>query len=131
MHPNTRRLLVSRGFDVDNWRTTALDSDLLHSADAILTATRQHSSYLAGAQPRISRRILPLRRFARHIAIARGCGWRPAENRTLSETLDVIHSVAATGVAEADDLPDPVGQPYRKFKSCAGLIDAAVDSIFG
>lgn len=131
MHPNTRRLLVRRGFEVGNWCTTALDSDLLTSADVILTATRQHSSYLVGAQPKISGKVLPLMRFARHIAIARQCGRGSAQNGALLEMLEAVHNVAAAGVGDADDLPDPVGQPYRKFKSCARLIDTAIGSIFG
>lgn len=131
MHPNTHRLLVSRRFDIGDWCTTALDSDLLNSADVILTATRQHSSYLAGAQPQISGKVLPLMRFARRIAIGRQCGQDSAQNGALLEMLEVVRNVAVAGVGDADDLPDPVGQPYRKFKSCARLIDTAIDSIFG
>lgn len=130
MHPHTERLLTSRGLAVAGWTTTAVSPQLLRDADLVLTATREHSSFLIGALPHLRHQVIPLRRFARLAASARQAGvWSPSDD--LPVLLDHMGRMGVPGADDADDVADPVDQPYRRFKACARIIDEAGKSIIG
>lgn len=130
MHPHAQQLLSSRGFEIDGWYTRMVDDGLLDSSDLILTATRQHSSYLLGVRPELRTRMFPLRRFARMVErVRRTGGWSAADD--LGTLLNLLRGTGMPGADEEDDLADPVGQPYRRFKACARDIDQAIEQILG
>lgn len=131
MHPNTERLLVRRGIDVNGWTTSIVDDRLLDTSAVVLTATRQHSSYLIAARPALRTKIFPLRRFARLAASVREDRTRSAIAGDLAALLAVAGTAGVPGAAVEDDLADPIGHPYRRFKECARVIDDAIQEMLG
>lgn len=131
MHPNSARVLISAGVTIGSWRTTRVDDHLLDMSDIVLTATRQHSSYLIGNRPELRGKVFPLRRFGRLAERARQAGsWSPASG-DLATLLNSIVGVGVPGADDADDLGDPIGRPYRRFKACARDIQHAISQIVG
>lgn len=131
MDPHVSRLLNQRGIAVGPWSTTPVNASMLDAADLVLTATRQHSSYLIGARPELLGKTYPLLRFARRVAQARHTGIHALHPSDPGCYLEAAKKAEAMGHPGVDDLADPVGRPYRRFKSCANTIDMAVDLILG
>lgn len=131
MHPNTQRVLNSRGIAVGDWQTTCLDDDLLERTDLVLTAAREHSSFLTMVRPALLGRVFPLLRFARLAEAAQNSGqWSPGASDP-SVQLAQLAGIRIPGPKGSEDIEDPVGHHYRRFKACASTIDDAIEMIFG
>lgn len=131
MHPYTERLLISSGVTIGGWHTTRVDDRLLDRSDLVLTAARQHSSYLIGDRPELRGKVFTLRRFGRLVARVRRSGaWSPGST-DLPTLLESILRAGVPGSDDADDLADPVGLPFRRFKICARDVEYAIAQILG
>lgn len=145
MHPHARKLLERRGTEIGEWYTTPVDKHGLASADLVLTMTRQQRSLLTHIYRTPRTKIIPILGFARLLpdrprrgpALSASADSGPAgagSTATAVEPQKLV--VAAADLAETpmfptDDLADPVGQPYRRFKACADVLEHAINSIFG
>lgn len=145
MHPHARRFLERRDTEIAEWYTTPLDEHGLASADLVLTMTRQQRSLLTHIYPAQRTKVIPILGFARLLpdrsrrdptlsasADSRPAGAGSATTAVKPQELVVAAAdLADTPLSPTDDLADPVGQPYRRFKACADALDQAIDSIFG
>jgi protein-tyrosine phosphatase len=124
MHPNTEYVLRERGADVSDFRSRRLTTELIASADLVLTADRQQRAACATLLPAAVRRTYTLKQFGRLAAAV------PAQRLTAAqspserlaalrdEALIVRSEVAFVPPAE-DDLIDPVREPLDAFEYCA------------
>ncbi|MCW2831937.1 MAG: low molecular weight phosphatase family protein [Aeromicrobium sp.] len=112
--------LLRMGHSAQTFRSHAIDSYLVDSADLIVTATRAHRSDVLGMNPQALRRTFTLLEFA---AL---CGIVEADDpRALVAEAALRRSLAP---AEVD-----IGDPYRRgpavHRAAADQIEAAVTTI--
>lgn len=112
--------LLRLGHSNTTFRSHAIDSYLVDSADLILTATRGHRSEVLGMNPRALRRTFTVAEFAALTGIVEG-----SDPRTLVAEAGRQRS---KGPSEID-----IGDPYRRspevHRAVADQIDAAVRTI--
>ena len=120
MDPMAAAELQRLGHSAEDFRSHAIDSYLVDSADLILTATRRHRSEVLGINPRALRRAFTLVEFAELTAIVDGA--EPAE----------LVAQASQQRSRAPSEVD-VGDPYRRgpevHRRAADQIEAAVMTI--
>lgn len=108
------------GHSAEDFRSQAIGSRLIDSADLILTATREHRSAVLATHPRALRRSFTLIEFAALTQVVEA-----DEPRALVAEAALRRSLAP---AHAD-----VADPYRRgpdvHRATADQIDAAVDTI--
>lgn len=100
-----------------------LDQKLLSGADLVIGMTREHVRETAIHRPDVFPRTFTLKELARRA--------NEAGSRGLDEPLDTwLERVAEgrsmdhhMGASPADDIADPVGQPYKVFKATAQELD--------
>ena len=109
------------GAKADGFASRAVDAEMVHHADLILTATREHRAMLLGRHPEALRRTFTLREFAELVEDMIGVS-SPAE--MVGEAYR-RRSEAGTDV----DLPDPFRRPPDVHRVVANQIAAAVGII--
>jgi protein-tyrosine phosphatase len=133
MHRHGVRTLFEYGASRRPFHTRRVCEALLTGADLVLTANREQRAHCVSLAPATLRRTFTLREFGR-LCGAIGSGsvpdGPPAERLChLIRAATTARAVFQPGVAQDDDLPDPVGRPLESFLACAGTIWAAVEVI--
>lgn len=112
--------LLRLGHSAETFRSHAIDSYLVDSADLILTATQSHRSDVLSLNPRALRRTFTLREFAALCDVVQG---------------DDPHALVAEAARRRSQAPADIdiGDPYRRspdvHRAVADQIDAAVRTI--
>jgi len=112
--------LLRLGENPRNFRSHALDSYLVDSADLILTATRWHRSEVLALNPKALRRTFTLLEFAALTALVEG-----GDPRVLVAEAARQRSLAPTKI----DIGDPFRQSPEVHRQTADQIDEAVGVI--
>ncbi len=107
MEPGSRALLIARGADAENFRSTSIDDLELEHYDLILTASEAHRAAVVERAPAMLSRTFPLRRF------------RPA----------VRTGAAATDHGADDAIVDPYRQPPERYHLMERQIVPAVHAV--
>lgn len=136
MHPHARKLLERRGLEIGEWYTTTVDEYRLESANLVLTASREQRTLLAQVFPKQRSKIIPLLALARlrtntNLLRLGAAGLSAALPTGAHHAGTAIAELAETPMTPADDLDDPIGRPYRYFKTCASALDRAIELILG
>lgn len=123
MDPAMAKQAARFGIEVAGFRSKPVSSELIESADLVLTATREHRSALAEVSPTIIRRTFTLFEFAdlvEKMADVRLPDLVPnaAMKRHLSKLRDREYDVA-----------DPVGGDYEMYAVAAEQIHKAAKTI--
>lgn len=132
MDSQALRLLNSRQIKVLGWSTSAVTPAMLRDSDLVLTATRRHRGVLVQAVPDAVTKTFPILQFSRLVSIsATGrAHWSPRDSASWPGSLRSLSELARSlPSSAADDLLDPVGQPYRHFRNCARTVDRAIAAI--
>ena len=112
--------LLRLGHSAESFRSHAIDSYLVDSADLIVTATRAHRSDVLSVNPRALRRTFTLREFAALCGLVHGADLR-----------DLVAEAARQRSKAPADID--IGDPYRRspdvHRKTADQIDAAVQTI--
>lgn len=129
MHPYAARALAARGIVTDGWTSQPLDRERVERADLVLTATEAHTEVVGRLSPAATGRTFTLRQLAHLVRAApeRVAGL-PVGPALLWDATSARGRVQPLPRDERD-LPDPVGQPYRRFRRCADLIASALDDV--
>jgi protein-tyrosine phosphatase len=112
--------LLRLGHSAESFRSHAIDTYLVDSADLILTATQSHRSDVLSLNPRALRRTFTLREFAALCDLVQG---------------DDPHTLVAEAARRRSQAPADIdiGDPYRRspdiHRETADQIDAAVRTI--
>jgi len=112
--------LLRLGHSAESFRSHAIDSYLVDSADLIVTATRVHRSDVLSVNPRALRRTFTLREFAALCDLVHG-----------ADPGDLVAEAARQRSKAPADID--IGDPYRRspdvHRKTADQIDAAVQTI--
>lgn len=122
MHSGSARVLSERGIDSGGFTSRRLNESILMSADLVLTAARSQRAACATMAPAITRRTFTVRQFTRFTTEAPQFAVSGDPTQRLQSLLTQIASMrhlVPPVSADADDLPDPVGQPVEEFRFCA------------
>ena len=129
MHPHSVEALTELGGDPGNFRSRQLTSEMLRSADLVLTMTRAHRRTALELDARGLRRTFTLSEAAGLAQVAAVEDLRSARPDLragmLAARLDGARSLRPG--SDADDIPDPVEQPLRVHRSVAARITAELD----
>ncbi len=112
--------LLRLGHSAESFRSHAIDSYLVDSADLILTATQSHRSDVLSLNPRALRRTFTVREFAALCELVQG---------------DDPRALVAEAARQRSQAPADIdiGDPYRRspdiHRATADQIDAAVRTI--
>lgn len=114
------------GGDPTGFAATQITSDLVETADLVLTATRELRSRVLEDAPRALKRTFTVRELAALTAPV-----VLAERRSAGMADLVAHAAAWRGSAQVDDydVPDPIGRSARVHREVADLLDEACTSI--
>lgn len=126
MDPPAADQLRRLGGDPSNFRSRPLTDRLCEQADLILTATRQHRSFVLERVPRALWRTFTLQEFASAVAVVR------RDQPMASDLSEVVRlAAAARGRVELDDydIADPYSGPPEAHLLAAGTIQAAAVAI--
>lgn len=127
-YPHTIKVLGEYGFDLTDWRSTPLSTQLLQSSDLVITAAEEHRSWVLEMSPASMGTVYPLRQLA-HILDTVG-GPAPVDADTsLVEWVANARTRVQPVPAGSIDLEDPIGRSLRHFRRCRGLVDEAVRQI--
>ena len=112
--------LMRLGHSAGSFRSHAIDSYLVDSADLILTATQSHRSDVLNLNPRALRRTFTLREFAALCELAHG-----------ADPQDLVAEAGRQRSKAPSDID--IGDPYRRspdtHRATADQIDEAVQTI--
>lgn len=128
VHELVREVLAERGLPVPRASSHQVVEADVESADLILTAAREHRSWIVTRVPSAVRRTFTLRQFARLCA----AGWREVGAGAVldpSHLLDLVtvgRRVVGPVSEEEDLVVDPMGGSIEDFRTCAEQISDAV-----
>ena len=123
----TSRALSNAGYDAPESLSRGINTELVESADLILTASRRHRTHVVRMSPEALAKTFTMREFARY------CVWaleQPGEaNQSPAERLSVAVAFAQDkrglsfpARAEDDDIPDPAGRSRWAHRRTLRLI---------
>lgn len=128
LHPLAARVLDEWGVEHSDFRSSLLRSELVDSADLILTAERAHRCEVVQLRPDAARRTFTMRQFARLLPAGEQRDKLNAGGPTLVQTALDNRGGNQAGDPTLEDIPDPVGGPLRGFRrtieTIAGTISA-------
>lgn len=112
----------------DEHLSTPLTAELVHHAQLVLTATREHRAAVVSLHPRASRYTFTLNQIARLLASLEPADLAPIENvDALIATIAGQRGIAPPpDSAESDDIADPYRRPIEVYERAAAQIDRAV-----
>jgi protein-tyrosine phosphatase len=124
MHSDTEYVLREHGADTSDFQSRRLTSELVVSADLVLTADRQQRAACVTLVPAAVRRTYTLKQFGRLAAAV------PAHRITaanspherliaLRDEVILVRSEVPFVPGTEDDLTDPVRGPIEGFERCA------------
>lgn len=143
MHPHASTVLDERGVEYHGFRARQLTAAMVQEADLVLCATRRHRAEAVTLVPRAVRRSFTLREFAR-LTDSAWAECRPlspcpagedqrgrlrAAGMALWEIGKAARGIAPPIAPENDDITDPLGGQLDAFRSCAEVIDAALEPV--
>jgi protein-tyrosine phosphatase len=111
IHPDSVRVIESRGGDASNFSARRLSSKIASGADLILTMTRAHSDIVLETAPRQLRRTFTLAQAARLVT-----EFTPA---SVADLPTLRPHLAAD---EGWDIADPIGQSSEFFTEVGARI---------
>ncbi|MDQ4502975.1 low molecular weight phosphatase family protein [Sinomonas sp. ASV322] len=119
------------GGDPSGHRSRLLTSEVLMSADLVLTATRAQRASVAQLVPRASRRTFTIREFSRLLRAI------PGDDRiSLRDSFALVEAARSRrGFIEPpnnpddDDVEDPYLRPIEVYERVAALLDSEVKAI--
>lgn len=133
MHPYSLRVLLDRGIDGSDFRTTALAESVLADVDLVVAAAREHRAAAVSLQPRVVSRAFTLAELSRTVAKIESA---EITGDSVGERLRSLVPVAAArrGLTlpddrADDDLADPMGLPVEDFEVCAQVIDRLLEPV--
>lgn len=134
MSPDAAETLVSLGGDPSDFTGRDLSVEMIHDADLILTATREHGRLVVTSEPRAAGRTLTLREFARLLGpvTPSDIAGRVASNDPVERMTAIVAAALAqrglvpVGDPADDDIADPYGRDRPAFVRAASEIDAAL-----
>lgn len=123
VHPFTAQALADHDLTLPpGWASRQLLPEHVERADLVLTAARSHRSDVVRTLPTASARVFTVRQFLRllHTPGAEDPGpWFGHAGDRLLETALSARGLGPPAPPTADDIPDPVGHPYRVFRALA------------
>lgn len=136
MNPPAARQVRARGGDIDGFVARKLRSDLIDSADLVLTATADQQEYVVALRPDAAGRTFVLGEFGRLLGTVDVSGLPQAEpipDAVFARGVALVEAVdAARGKAPplpGDDLDDPWGRGDQAFSRVADEIEDTVDPL--
>lgn len=142
MDPHAATVLAERGADPTGFRSRPVTSAMVERADLVLCATRMHRAEVVALAPRAVRRAFTLREFARltetveqeridatvaELAARDQRGRLRAAGRALVVASAAVRGVAPPATPDNDDLVDPLGCSLDAFRTCADVIEGALE----
>lgn len=127
LHPLARRLLQRQAIDVDGFASRQLTTDLILSADLVLTAERSQRAAVVRLAPDAAGRTFTMRQFAR---LADPDPAAPLDGPSLLRSALHHRGLRAAATPSDDDISDPVGGPLRGFRRCLESVEHTL-SAFG
>ena len=124
--------LRERGGDPTGFVARSLQAEDINAADLVLTATRDHRSFVVTEVPRAAGKTATLREFARlltgvTIADIVAAGADPAAQMAAVATAAFTQRGLVPAVEPTeDDVPDPYRGPREGYVEAAELIDTAL-----
>jgi protein-tyrosine phosphatase len=124
MHPNTEYVLRELGADVSDFSSRRLTTELVTSADLVLTADRQQRAACVTLVPAAVRRTYTLKQFGRLAAAVPAHRLAPLRSprerlAALREEALIVRSEVPFVPPAEDDLVDPVREPIEAFTRCS------------
>lgn len=134
IHAYSGQILNEWGINCEDFRSRALTTVLLDSADLILAAERTQRAACASLRPAVVRRTFTLHQFARlaaHAAVhsSKVSSSVPESFHALLRLVDRTRHLAPPTQSRVDDLADPVQRPITEFRTCAVEIHSSMAAI--
>lgn len=131
MEPQVEAILVERGIEVRDWRSTRLEPSLINSADLILTADKVQRRQVVLLNAAGVRRTFTLLNFARLASIVPSLRNGTPVNSGADLLKATVEARAHLQPAQpdAENIADPARGPLRAVRDCAAVISLAVDQI--
>jgi protein-tyrosine phosphatase len=131
MHPNTEHVLRECGADVDAFNSRRLTTELVASADLVLTADRRQRAACVTLLPAVLRHTYTLKQFGRIAAAVPPDRLAAAESPherllALRDEAPFVRSEVPFVPGIEDDLADPVLQSVEAFSRCSDEISHVV-----
>jgi protein-tyrosine-phosphatase len=133
VNPPMDRLLEDRGIDPRPFVARQADRSMLSHSDLVLTATRQHLSWVTEHEPRVVRRAFTMTEFADAVSGApegldpeQLVAWAAAHRPPLR--VRTLGSTTRRGYDEGDIL-DPYGRGDAAYRAALGQIEPLVERI--
>lgn len=126
--PHGVRVMADRGIDTSAHRSRILAPDHVASADLVVGLAREHVREAVVLDQDCFRRAFTLKELVRR-GEDEGGARRPGESlNEWAERLTEDRSVQSLlGVADADDVADPIGRPLRAYRTTADEIEDLID----
>lgn len=128
MHPMADRLLTARNVPHEGFLTTRVTSEMLGTADLILTAERSHRSQVVSLNPTTLHRTFTIRQFARLLESVPGRTAVPS-GPSMVDLAVSRRSLVRVSDPAADEIADPIGRSFRHVRRAADVIQRAVECI--
>ena len=130
MEPFAASALRELGGSDAGFRARELTEDVVHGADVVLCATREHRACAVTLVPRVIGRTFTILEFSRLCSTV-SVAELPVSPLPARAAALVLAAARARGrcrpaYAEDDDLPDPIGAPASVFTTSARQIAAAL-----
>ncbi|HWB68294.1 MAG TPA: low molecular weight phosphatase family protein [Mycobacteriales bacterium] len=126
-------LLVERSADPTGFVARELTADLVHDADLVLAATRDHRAAAVTLQPRAAARTMTVREFARLLAPVAAsdiAGSDPVERMAaIVAAARANRGLVAIGDPDDDDIADPYRRKREAYILAGQQIADVVDVI--
>ncbi len=131
--PPVQELVARRGHDLTGWSSSRLTDEMISEADLILTATREQRSAVARRQLSAVGRTLTLLQLREYIVLSRRArGHQPSRlppGERLVQQVRAGRNEAQPHGGVEHDIADPMGGRMGAYRTCDGLIHAAVNDI--
>jgi protein-tyrosine phosphatase len=118
IHPESRRVLLERGIDSDDFESRLLTERIVARQDLVLGMTREHRSASQQLAPMKWKRIVTVREV-------------PALPAIDSAADPQVRSARIDPNVESLDIVDPIGQPPEVFDMVAAEIEQAIERLIG
>lgn len=130
MEPTAALVLAGLGGSAEGFRGRQLRTDLVESADLILTMTTRQRAFVLRMAPRAMAKTFTLLEASRLLAWVSPGSRRPGDARTPTDTVAQLGSLRALRAEGArpgtDDVPDPIGQRAATFAHVGQQISDAL-----
>jgi protein-tyrosine phosphatase len=118
IHPESRRVLLERGIDSDDFASQLLTERIVARQELVLGMTREHRSVSQQLAPMKWKRIVTIREVPAFSAVD-----ATADPKSITPRNDPN--------IESLDIVDPIGQPPEVFDTVAAEIEQAIDRLTG